>query len=82
MDAAVLETTAHDVRMFTDKLQWLYVFVLIQSPSKTLQIHEKEEQKMNEKNDNASCLSEEPLISADQVLKGIVVVFRRDVENM
>lgn len=26
---------------------------------------------MNEKNDNASCLSEEPLISADQVFKGI-----------
>ena len=37
------------------------------------QIHEKEEQEMNEKNDNASCLNEEPLISADQVIKGIFV---------
>ncbi|XP_056910249.1 fasciculation and elongation protein zeta-1 [Takifugu flavidus] len=36
------------------------------------EIHEKEEQEMNEKNDNASCLSEEPLISADQVIEEIV----------
>lgn len=35
----------------------------------TLQIHEKEEEEMNEKNDNANCLKEEPLISADQVFK-------------
>lgn len=40
-----------------------------QISSDILQIHEKEEQEMNEKNDNASCLSEEPLISADQVIK-------------
>lgn len=32
-----------------------------------LQIHEKEEEEMNEKNDNANCLNEEPLITADQV---------------
>lgn len=31
------------------------------------QIHEKEEEEMNEKNDNANCLNEEPLITADQV---------------
>ncbi|XP_003970787.1 fasciculation and elongation protein zeta-1 [Takifugu rubripes] len=36
------------------------------------EIHEKEEQEMNEKNDNASCLSDEPLISADQVIEEIV----------
>ncbi|TNM84642.1 hypothetical protein fugu_008820 [Takifugu bimaculatus] len=36
------------------------------------EIHEKEEQEMNEKNDNANCLSEEPLISADQVIEEIV----------
>lgn len=35
----------------------------------TVQIHEKEEEEMNEKNDNANCLKEEPLISADQVFK-------------
>uniref|UniRef100_A0A3B3ZLH5 Uncharacterized protein n=1 Tax=Periophthalmus magnuspinnatus TaxID=409849 RepID=A0A3B3ZLH5_9GOBI len=35
------------------------------------EIHEKEEQEMNEKNDNASCLNEEPLISADQVIEEI-----------
>lgn len=43
--------------------------VLCQISSDILQIHEKEEQEMNEKNDNASCLSEEPLISADQVIQ-------------
>uniref|UniRef100_A0A8C6UEI4 Fasciculation and elongation protein zeta 1 (zygin I) n=1 Tax=Neogobius melanostomus TaxID=47308 RepID=A0A8C6UEI4_9GOBI len=36
------------------------------------EIHEKEEEEMNEKNDNANCLSEEPLISADQVIEEIV----------
>lgn len=35
------------------------------------EIHEKEEEEMNEKNDNANCLSEEPLISADQVIEEI-----------
>lgn len=30
-------------------------------------IHEKDEDEMNEKNENANCLSEEPLITADQV---------------
>lgn len=30
-------------------------------------IHEKEEDEMNEKNENANCLNEEPLITADQV---------------
>lgn len=35
--------------------------------SHILQIHEKEEEEMNEKNDNANCLNEEPLITADQV---------------
>ncbi|XP_026118885.1 fasciculation and elongation protein zeta-1-like isoform X1 [Carassius auratus] len=37
-----------------------------------LKIHEKEEDEMNEKNENVSCLSEEPLISADQVIEEIV----------
>lgn len=32
-----------------------------------LKIHEKEEDEMNEKNENANCLNEEPLITADQV---------------
>ncbi|XP_047463416.1 fasciculation and elongation protein zeta-1 [Mugil cephalus] len=36
------------------------------------EIHEKEEEEMNEKNDNASCLNEEPLITADQVIEEIV----------
>ncbi|XP_016422596.1 fasciculation and elongation protein zeta-1-like isoform X3 [Sinocyclocheilus rhinocerous] len=36
------------------------------------EIHEKEEDEMNEKNDNANCLSEEPLITADQVIEEIV----------
>lgn len=36
------------------------------------EIHEKEEEEMNEKNDNANCLNEEPLISADQVIEEIV----------
>uniref|UniRef100_I3KFI3 Fasciculation and elongation protein zeta 1 (zygin I) n=2 Tax=Oreochromis TaxID=8139 RepID=I3KFI3_ORENI len=35
-------------------------------------IHEKEEEEMNEKNDNANCLNEEPLITADQVIEEIV----------
>lgn len=58
------------------------MLVLIQISSKILQIHEKEEQEMNEKNDNASCLSEEPLISADQVLKAIFVMVRLDAGNI
>uniref|UniRef100_A0A8C4DWV6 Fasciculation and elongation protein zeta 1 (zygin I) n=1 Tax=Dicentrarchus labrax TaxID=13489 RepID=A0A8C4DWV6_DICLA len=40
--------------------------------SHILQIHEKEEEEMNEKNDNANCLNEEPLITADQVIEEIV----------
>lgn len=36
------------------------------------EIHEKEEEEMNEKNDNATCQGEEPLISADQVIEEIV----------
>uniref|UniRef100_A0A8C8LYB6 Fasciculation and elongation protein zeta-1 n=1 Tax=Oncorhynchus tshawytscha TaxID=74940 RepID=A0A8C8LYB6_ONCTS len=36
------------------------------------EIHEKEEEEMNEKNDNANCLSEEPLLTADQVIEEIV----------
>lgn len=36
------------------------------------EIHEKEEEEMNEKNDNANCLNEEPLITADQVIEEIV----------
>ncbi|XP_051971417.1 fasciculation and elongation protein zeta-1 [Xyrauchen texanus] len=35
------------------------------------EIHEKEEEEMNEKNENANCLSEEPLITADQVIEEI-----------
>lgn len=35
--------------------------------SPDFQIHEKEEEEMNEKNENANCLNEEPLITADQV---------------
>lgn len=42
----------------------LYAFLLL---SHILQIHEKEEEEMNEKNDNANCLNEEPLITADKV---------------
>uniref|UniRef100_A0A673A9G4 Fasciculation and elongation protein zeta 1 (zygin I) n=1 Tax=Sphaeramia orbicularis TaxID=375764 RepID=A0A673A9G4_9TELE len=40
--------------------------------SHILQIHEKEEEEMNEKNDNANCLNDEPLITADQVIEEIV----------
>ncbi|KAM9456179.1 fasciculation and elongation protein zeta-1 isoform 4-T4 [Clarias gariepinus] len=36
------------------------------------EIHEKEEEEMNEKNENGNCLSEEPLITADQVIEEIV----------
>ncbi|XP_047016792.1 fasciculation and elongation protein zeta-1 isoform X2 [Ictalurus punctatus] len=36
------------------------------------EIHEKEEEEMNEKNENANCLTEEPLITADQVIEEIV----------
>ncbi|XP_012683074.2 fasciculation and elongation protein zeta-1 isoform X2 [Clupea harengus] len=38
------------------------------------EIHEKEEEEMNEKNENANCLqlSDEPLITADQVIEEIV----------
>lgn len=36
------------------------------------EIHEKEEEEMNEKNENANCLYEEPLITADQVIEEIV----------
>ncbi|XP_077448841.1 fasciculation and elongation protein zeta-1 [Stigmatopora argus] len=35
------------------------------------EIHEKEEEEMNEKNDNANCLNEEPLMTADQVIEEI-----------
>ncbi|XP_061659329.1 fasciculation and elongation protein zeta-1 [Syngnathoides biaculeatus] len=35
------------------------------------EIHEKEEEEMNEKNENANCLNEEPLITADQVIEEI-----------
>lgn len=58
------------------------MYVFIENSSKILQIHEKEEQEMNEKNDNASCLSEEPLISADQVIKSRLLIVRLDIENM
>lgn len=44
------------------------VFVLV------LKIHEKEEEEMNEKNENANCLSDEPLITADQVSLNLVYV--------
>ncbi|MEQ2257618.1 hypothetical protein ILYODFUR_036527, partial [Ilyodon furcidens] len=40
--------------------------------SPDLQIHEKEEEEMNEKNENANCMNEEPLITADQVIEEIV----------
>ncbi|KAM9456178.1 fasciculation and elongation protein zeta-1 isoform 3-T3 [Clarias gariepinus] len=40
--------------------------------SKQALIHEKEEEEMNEKNENGNCLSEEPLITADQVIEEIV----------
>ncbi|XP_061817872.1 fasciculation and elongation protein zeta-1 [Nerophis lumbriciformis] len=33
--------------------------------------HEKEEEEMNEKNDNANCLKDDPLITADQVIEEI-----------
>ncbi|XP_048873686.1 fasciculation and elongation protein zeta-1 isoform X1 [Brienomyrus brachyistius] len=36
------------------------------------EIHEKEEEEMNEKNEMANCLNEEPLITADQVIEEIV----------
>ncbi|XP_009303672.1 fasciculation and elongation protein zeta-1 isoform X1 [Danio rerio] len=36
------------------------------------EIHEKDEDEMNEKNENANCLNEEPLITADQVIEEIV----------
>ncbi|XP_061074490.1 fasciculation and elongation protein zeta-1-like isoform X1 [Conger conger] len=36
------------------------------------EIHEKEEDEMNEKNENASFVSEEPLATADQVIEEIV----------
>ncbi|XP_077098519.1 fasciculation and elongation protein zeta-1 isoform X2 [Siphateles boraxobius] len=36
------------------------------------EIHEKDEDEMNEKNENANCLREEPLITADQVIEEIV----------
>uniref|UniRef100_A0A3Q3VXG4 Uncharacterized protein n=1 Tax=Mola mola TaxID=94237 RepID=A0A3Q3VXG4_MOLML len=41
-------------------------------PFHVVQIHEKEEEEMNEKNDNVNCLKEEPLITADQVIEEIV----------
>lgn len=52
-----------------------------QISSDILQIHEKEEQEMNEKNDNASCLSEEPLISADRVIKFIPTYYNSYVKR-
>ncbi|KAJ8347582.1 hypothetical protein SKAU_G00261710 [Synaphobranchus kaupii] len=36
------------------------------------EVHEKEEEEMNERNENANCLNEEPLITADQVIEEIV----------
>ncbi|XP_035288074.1 fasciculation and elongation protein zeta-1 [Anguilla rostrata] len=36
------------------------------------EIHEKEEEEMNERNENANCLNEEPLVTADQVIEEIV----------
>ncbi|XP_005991208.1 fasciculation and elongation protein zeta-1 [Latimeria chalumnae] len=36
-----------------------------------LEVHEKEEEELNEKNDNTSCLNEEPLLTADQVIEEI-----------
>ncbi|KAI1893503.1 hypothetical protein AGOR_G00124390 [Albula goreensis] len=36
------------------------------------EIHEKEEDEMNEKNENASFVNEEPLVTADQVIEEIV----------
>ncbi|KAJ8275939.1 hypothetical protein COCON_G00076910 [Conger conger] len=36
------------------------------------EIHEREEEEMNERNENANCLGEEPLITADQVIEEIV----------
>uniref|UniRef100_A0A3P9LTB6 Fasciculation and elongation protein zeta 1 (zygin I) n=1 Tax=Oryzias latipes TaxID=8090 RepID=A0A3P9LTB6_ORYLA len=36
------------------------------------EICEKDEEEMNEKNDNANCLNDEPLITADQVIEEIV----------
>ncbi|XP_037543360.1 fasciculation and elongation protein zeta-1 [Nematolebias whitei] len=36
------------------------------------EIHEKDEEEMNEKNENANSLNEEPLITADQVIEEIV----------
>lgn len=42
-----------------------------------LQIHEKEEEEMNEKNDNANCLNEEPLITADQVCVCVLFLIMR-----
>ncbi|KAG7515759.1 hypothetical protein JOB18_015589 [Solea senegalensis] len=36
------------------------------------EIHEKDEEEMNEKNDNTKCLNDDPLITADQVIEEIV----------
>lgn len=44
-----------------------------------LQIHEKEEEEMNEKNENGNCLSEEPLITADQVSPGSTVPWEHNL---
>ena len=46
----------------------------------SLQIHEKEEEEMNEKNDNANCLNEEPLITADQVC--VCLVFDMKIKQL
>lgn len=39
-----------------------------------MQIHEKEEDEMNEKNENASYVSEEPLVTADQVMVSTMLI--------
>ncbi|XP_016118852.1 fasciculation and elongation protein zeta-1 isoform X3 [Sinocyclocheilus grahami] len=45
------------------------------------EIHEKEEDEMNEKNDNANCLSVEPLITADQVIEEIVEMMENSPDH-
>lgn len=47
--------------------------------SRILQIHEKEEEEMNEKNDNANCLSEEPLLTADQVTTDTCTSYKKNI---
>lgn len=60
----------------TNVAEWVSMvsFVL----SCILQIHEKEEE-MNEKNDNANCLSEEPLLTADQVTTDTCTSYKKNI---